>query len=286
MIDIHTHLWNPDTIPKSIRSYFAEKEANQFQARFCTAEGLLERMDDAGIQKAVVLALAYSRELSFAEVSRINDYVIKETEKSERLEAFCTVSPFEGEKALLMLSKFMEELGCKGLKLHGNMQELYPNDSLCYPIYRKMEYYRKPVLFHTGGIGLKAYKDKYSNLEYFDDIACDFPEMPIILGHAGRFEYEKLAAILRKHKNCYADISTNFSRDPELASKPLERLVHTVKEWVGDTGQLLFGTDFPFYSQKQTMDYVGYIDTGKNLRDILELNTHEFCKKYRIFQEV
>ena len=283
MIDIHTHLWNPETIPESIRSYFEEQGKKRFQSRFYTAEGLLERMDAAGIEKAVVLALAYDSSLTSDEIEQINGYVVKETGKSSRLEAFCTVAPRDVEKAADTLRKYIEVSGCKGLKLHGNMQEIFPNDPACYPLYRIMEHYRKPVLFHTGGIGLRAYKDKYSGLEYFDDIACDFPDMPIILGHAGRFEYEKMAVILRKHKNCYADISTNFSRKSALAVKPLERLVRTVEEWAGTTEQLLLGSDFPFYSQAKTMKYVNDADTGEDLRNMLERNTEIFCEKYKIF---
>ena len=69
-----------------------------------------------------------------------------------------------------------------------------------------------PVLFHTGGIGLSGIRDCFGNLDAIDHIACEFPKLPIIMGHAGRIDYRRTAELLRKHPNVYADISTNFSR--------------------------------------------------------------------------
>lgn len=283
MIDIHTHLWNPESIPVSIRSYFKTKKEENFEKASCGAEGLLERMDSFGLEKAVVAALAYGSDLPEKEISEINEYVWKETEKSRRLAAFCTVNPFLGKKAVDIVRDCIEEKDFKGLKLHGNLQQFYANDKAVYPLYELMQKYRRPVLFHTGGIGLEAYKDKYSALDCFDDIACDFPELPMILGHAGRYEYARLAVILRKHRNCYADISTNFSKNKKFVAAPLERLVEAVNEWAGDIGQLLFGSDTPFYGQKQTMEYIRMTKHKEQLHLALEKNTDEFCKKYKIF---
>ncbi len=281
MIDIHTHLWDPERIPESIRRYFVETGKAGFESVFYTAKGLLERMDRAGISKAVVLALAYSAELPEHVIRSINDYVLQESLQSDRLAAFCTVDPLTGERAVPLLEEYLIGKQCKGLKLHGSMQEFYADDKRIYPIYRWMEEHRMPILFHTGGIGLKAYKDKYCSLSAFDEIACDFPELPIILGHAGRYDYTSLAILLRKHKNCYADISTNFSKKDSLANVPLGELIEKVENWTGNTEQLLFGSDFPFYSQEQTVKYVR--QTGEDFYSGLERNTEVFCTKYNIF---
>lgn len=279
MIDIHTHLWNVSELPESIQSYFGAEEADP-----CTAEKLLEHMDHAGIRCAVVHALAWKPGLSQNEISRINDYVVTETAKSARLAAFCTVDPFAGDRALKTLEKYIGEKGCVGLKLHGSMQEFYPDDRRLYPIYAWMEERSLPVLFHTGGIGLKAYKDKYCSLEHFDEVACDFPDLPMILGHGGRNDYAGLSVLLRKHKNCYADISTNFSKKEAYARRPLQKMVCEVRDWTGYTDQLLFGSDFPFYSQEKTMQYVKTADRQAALYWELERNTDKFCKKYNLFK--
>ena len=218
-------------------------------------------MSQAGIEYSVVSALAYSHELPRDTINQINEYVRKAVAASQgKLIGFCTLDPFEGEGSVNMLRKCIEVDGFKGLKLHGNMQRFYPNDKRLYGIYELMQYYHKPILFHTGGIGLKAYKDCYGQLSNFDDIACDFPELPIIFGHAGRLQYEELAILLRKHSNIYADISTNFSKATLYRTKPMEKLFQTVMEWCGSCNHLLFGSDYPFYEQKQTIDNINSME--------------------------
>ena len=68
------------------------------------------------------------------------------------------------------------------------MQGFYPNDRLAYPLYEAIQETGKPALFHTGqtgvGSGMRAGNNmrlKYSNPMYIDDVAIDFPDMPIIM---------------------------------------------------------------------------------------------------------
>ncbi len=46
-------------------------------------------------------------------------------------------------------------------------------------------------------------------------------------------KYEEVAIVMRKHKNVYAEISTNFSKNPALGATPLKRLIETLQVWVG-----------------------------------------------------
>ncbi|KZL88986.1 amidohydrolase family protein [Clostridium magnum] len=283
MIDIHTHLWDFEAMPEAIRTYFVGKGNEQVDPKKYTAEGLLESMSQAGIEYSIVSALAYSHDLSWDNIHEINEYVRKAVAASDgKLIGFCTVDPFGGEASITMLRKCMEEEGFKGLKLHGNMQRFYPNDKRLYEIYKVMQSYHKPILFHTGGIGLKAYRDCYGQISNFDDVACDFPELPIILGHAGRLKYEELAVLLRKHTNIYADISTNFSKASEYRTKPMEKLFQTVLEWCGTSSHLLFGSDYPFYAQKQTVDNMNLMEHRTEILKDLEDNTQVFVKKFGI----
>ena len=283
MFDIHTHLWDTRCLPPSIRSYFPQREGGAQCLACSTAEDLISEMDQSGIEKAIVLALAFQPDLSQTTIRDINDYVIAQTSKSDRLAAFCTINPHDGRDSIPLLEEYILKKGCKGLKLHGSMQEFFACDRKLYPVYEWMQAYKKPIIFHTGGIGLKAYKDKYCALEQFDEIACDFPSLPIVLGHAGRFHYDSLAIILRKHRNCYAEISTNFSKNEGIAARPLERLWYTVLEWAGDSQQLLFGSDFPFYSQQKTMMHIEGLSDRESIQRQLEKNTQLFCEQYHIF---
>ena len=78
----------------------------------------------------------------------------------------------------------------RGLKLHPPLQQFVPNDRIAYPLYEVFAEARLPVLFHTGHSGIGTgmpggggIRLKYGNPMPIDDVAVDFPEMPIIMAH-------------------------------------------------------------------------------------------------------
>ncbi len=92
-----------------------------------------------------------------------------------------------------------------------------------------MQKYGLPVLFHTGSLGVIPYRDCFSNPSYIDEVSCDFPEFIIIVGHSGKIYFRETAMLLRKHKNVYADISTNIGRDPLFGHHPMAWLLYKFK---------------------------------------------------------
>lgn len=279
IIDVHAHLWAPEHTPAALRDYFSGRGVNGDGAGILTAEGLLRSMEEAGIDHAVVSALAFSAAWDNAAIAPVNQYVMEQVKRSAgKLTGFCTVAAFGGEASAAALRECVEEKGFRGLKLHCNMQQFYPNDERLYPLYAVMEEYGLPVLFHSGGIGVRPYKDRFGHPSYVDDVACDFPGLPIILGHAGRIWYDDTAMLLRKHPNVYADISTNFGRGPEEPAKPLQSLFEKVKCWAGTTEHLLFGSDYPFYGQQRTLANIRAFSAGAAQE--LASNTERFCRKH------
>ena len=248
MIDYHAHLWPEKAAPEGIRAdLFRRKGKSSF-----TEDDLLGSMEQNGIDQTVISALVFHKNMKNSEIKALNDHVRRAKNASlGKLKAFCTINPFE-EGAEDFLRNCMEEQGFDGLKLHCNMQEFYPDDIRLEPIYRRMEQYGKPILFHSGGIGILPYRDEFGRPIRFDAAASEHPGLTIILGHAGRIWYEETAMLLRKHKNVYADISTNFGKNAETEVYPMIQLLNTVKGWAGTTGHLLFGSDFPFYDQGKT----------------------------------
>lgn len=293
MIDMHTHLWPAAFSPAFMQAYWKEKKVSGQEA-VMTARRLLDSMDRSGIDRGVVSTLALYKQMTNEELDVFHDYVKAQTKEARgRLAAFCTVAPLE-QDALEAVKRRIREEGFVGLKLHPNLQEFYPDDRRLYPIYEWMEEKRLPVLFHTGGIGLPGVKDCFGEPGRLDNAACDFPSLPIIMGHAGRIHYEATATLLRKHSEVYADISTNFGRIPGREWKQLERLMETVKIWCGSTDKLMFGSDYPFYSQENTVaiirEFQNHLEAdgvleNEDIEQILNGNGERFCLKYNIFKE-
>jgi hypothetical protein len=76
--------------------------------------------------------------------------------------------------------------------------------------------------------------------------------------------------LLRKHTHVYADISTNIGRFALYKSAPLEWMLYKVKVWAGGLEKVLFGSDYPFYFQKETLESL------EMARDCLNKNFENF----------
>ena len=167
------------------------------------------------------------------------------------------------------------------------------DDNRLYPLYAELEERRCPVLFHSGDIGVLPMKDRHTRATLFDTIACDFPDLPIVLGHAGRTDWATVSGLLRKHKNVYAEISSVIGRDTRTQTRPLLRLLENVKEWAGTIDRVLFGSDSPLYSQKVTQDNLDRLRseisqfdtvvTGDDLDGLRDRNSGVFADKYQLF---
>lgn len=289
IIDVHTHLWPQEMTPKYLERYFTQRGAEKADLTL-RAEGLLQSMEDSRVEVSIVSALCFGPAYAPEDVEKMNTYVKAQIdEEPRRLIGFCTVNPFARE-AVSTLRRLIEEDGFKGLKLHGNMQEFYPDNPELYPVYETMADYGLPILFHSGGIGLPPVKDDFGRPGRFDAVACDFPELPMILGHGGRIWYSETAMLLRKHQNVYADISTNIGRLEREAARPLLELSAKVKVWAGETRALLFGSDYPFYGQQETIEAAGSIKLiqdediveEKDIQDMISRNAWAFCEKTKI----
>jgi predicted TIM-barrel fold metal-dependent hydrolase len=163
---------------------------------------------------------------------------------SDVLIPFASIEPAKGRLGAREARRLIEEHGVKGFKFHPNMQAFFPNDRSAYPIFEVIEEYRLPALFHTGHSGIGAglpggggIRLKYSNPMYVDDVAVDFPDMPIVLAHPS-FPWQDEALSVCMHKpNVYIDLS---GWSPKYFPPTLLRYANTLLK-----DKMLFGSDYP-----------------------------------------
>ncbi|HEY4027858.1 MAG TPA: amidohydrolase family protein, partial [Candidatus Dormibacteraeota bacterium] len=108
---------------------------------------------------------------------------------SDVLIPFVMVDPWRGHAGALEAERLIQA-GARGFKFHPPVQAFWPNDRHFYELYEVLNAHRLPALFHTGqtavgqgapgGGGIRL---KYGNPMPLDDLAVDFPEMPIIMAH-------------------------------------------------------------------------------------------------------
>ncbi len=126
---------------------------------------------------------------------------------------FVSVDPTRGASAVAEARRLVATGAVRGLKLHPPLQQFFPNDRLAYPVYEVFAEAKLPVLFHTGhsgiGTGMRGgggIRLKYGNPMHIDDVAVDFPDMPIILAHPS-FPWQDEAISVCLHKpQVYIDL--------------------------------------------------------------------------------
>jgi len=257
IIDMHTHLCNRDGVAQPFWDGWAEVAAlrvnrplERVQRRLpelwdVSGDMIVKDMDAAGIDKSVLLAIDWGLarhlgdlKLSIEEINKTYADAVKK--HPQRLIAFAGIDPRRNNAAKLV-DKFLKEWGMKGIKFH-TAAGFYPNDKACYPIYEKALEYGVPVLLHTGE-SLKPLYFKYCQPIYAQEVAMDFPDLPIILAHTGGCWYPEAVAICNNATNVYLDLSVWQPRllHPLAFYRALRTLLDSVS-WQ----RVLFGSDYPF----------------------------------------
>jgi uncharacterized protein len=158
--------------------------------------------------------------------------------------AFVSLDPTRGAEAVREARRLIAGGGVRGLKLHPPLQQFFPNDRVAYPLYEVFAEARLPVLFHTGhsgiGTGMRGgggVRLKYGHPMPIDDVAVDFPDMPIVMAHPS-FPWQDEAISICLHKpQVYIDLS---GWSPKYFSPTLVQYANTLLKQ-----KVLFGSDYP-----------------------------------------
>jgi predicted TIM-barrel fold metal-dependent hydrolase len=157
---------------------------------------------------------------------------------------FASIDPAKGRAGARLARRLVADHGVKGFKFHPSLQEFYPNDRAAYALYEAIQELGVPVVFHTGqtgvGAGVRAgggVRLKYSNPMLVDDVAVDFPDLPIVLAHPS-FPWQDEALSVATHKPLvYIDLS---GWSPKYFPPRLVQYANTLLR-----DKVLFGSDFP-----------------------------------------
>jgi hypothetical protein len=165
------------------------------------------------------------------------------SQNSDIMIAFASVDPTRGFAAVSEVERLIAH-GVRGFKLHPPLQRFYANDRAVYPFYEPIAAAKLPVIFHTGHSGIGTgmpggggIRLKYGNPMDIDDVAVDFPEMPIIMAHPS-FPWQDEAISICLHKpQVYIDLS---GWSPKYFSPTLIQYANTLLK-----NKMLFGSDYP-----------------------------------------
>jgi len=207
-----------------------------------TGDKLVEKMDEAGIDKAIILPLDFwlgcpeSEGISIEEKNAI--YASAVGRHKGRLLTHIGVDP-RRKNALQLMKTGVEEYGAVGLKLHPTAG-YYPDDPVCAPLYRQALEYDIPVLIHSGNEPAPL-RIKFSQPKYIDTVAAEFPELKIIIAHAGHGWWQEAIDLASVKPNVYVDFAgwqMEYMNGADYFLHPLRFAIDTLGPW-----RVLFGTD-------------------------------------------
>jgi predicted TIM-barrel fold metal-dependent hydrolase len=262
IIDSHVHLFFEGSDPESFfigsaragMAFFNKKtgdidgdvtavyDANLEILGDRNGDKLVEKMDEAGIDKAIILPLDFwlgcpqSDGVSIEEKNAIYADAVKK--HSGRLLMHVGVDP-RRENALEIMRKGVEEYGAIGLKLHPTAG-FYPDDPVCAPLYTKALEYGIPVLIHSGNEPAPL-RIKFSQPKYIDTVAAEFPDLKIIIAHAGHGWWQEAIDLACVKPNVYVDFAgwqMEFLNGADYFYQPLRFAIDTLGPW-----RVFFGTD-------------------------------------------
>lgn len=243
VVDVHVHMQPFEMLkPDILEGMKRERGQFPFLARISRdPQAFLAHLDEVGVARACLINYVAPEIMGFTD--KVNDYVVEYAKADrERLIPFGSVHPRQTPEPEKAVRRLIHEDGIGGLKIHPPHQLFEPNAYVdgdmpaLRTLYEEAEDARVPVMIHTGTSVFPGARSRFGNPLAVDDVAVDFPKLPIIMAHGGRpFWCEEAFFVLRRHPNVYFDI----------ASIPPKRLLDYFPRLEQIADKTLFGSDWP-----------------------------------------
>jgi uncharacterized protein len=244
-IDIHTHAEKSCRAPLLEKALAMEEAKAKYFKNDLGQPGIPEIAEYYRQRKMACVIFPVDAECCTGMPRVPNDEVAElVAQNKDVMIPFASIDPARGKMGVREARKLIEQYGVRGFKFHPTVQGFYPNDRMAYPLYEVIAEHKLPALFHTGQTGIGAgmpggagLRLKYSNPMHIDDVAADFPDMPIILAHPS-FPWQEEALAVATHKpNVYIDLS---GWSPKYFPAILVQYANSLLKH-----KVLFGSDFP-----------------------------------------
>lgn len=171
----------------------------------------------------------------------------------QKLIGFMSVHPHD-PVMLEEVDRCHGDLGLRGIKLGPNYQNFDPLGESAFRLYARAQELGLPILFHQGTSPVRFADLDYAHPRHMDRVATRFPDLRIVLAHMAHPWQIDCIAVIRKHPNVWADISALHYRPWSYYN-----CLRLATEW-SVLHKLLFGSDFPVATPRETMDAIPHIN--------------------------
>ena len=263
-IDVHAHVF-PDKLAEKAVPALASAADVKPRGKG-TISDLMEKMDRANVRQSVLASIATKP----SQVKSINDWLWKQ--KNERFIPFAALHPEDPDRFSEI--ERISRLGFKGVKLHPNYQEFYPDEERIIELAKAMADAGLILLLHGGADW--AFEELNASPASMARLMDAVPGLSIIIAHFGGFERWKDVEEILAGSPAWFDISFTL---PFIDKNDFMRIARK-----HGTDRLLFGTDYPWADAAEQIQLLKSMDFSpeelhailhENAEALLELNQAE-----------
>ena len=280
-VDVHTHLI-PPFWAEELKSHGGDPSG--WGAPDWSPEQLLKFMDDEEIAVSVLSLTApgiegWEGDARIDMARRVNDYGAQlMDQRPDRFGYFSTLALPDVDAALSEIQRSLDVLHVDGVTLHSNYDGVYLSDPRFDPVWQELERRSATVFVHpTRPPQMPVLPGAPSPFADYpaDTTRCAldlvlkehrkrFASTKVILSHGGGYlpfaatRFAELGASLAKDRSpedIMADIQSFYFDTALVAPSGLPSLMGTVP-----VGQIVFGTDYPYASEKVSKTFNANLD--------------------------
>lgn len=264
VIDFHTHVY-PDSMASRVIDALIKSAKDVKAYTDGTLRGLLASMEDAGIDKSVILPVATRK----GQFDTINKYALEINRTYKNLVSFGGIHPDDDDVENKL--RFLKDSGFKGIKIHPDYTGTFIDDERYIRIITECAKLGLKVITHAGvdpafdvihcpPDRARAVLDRVTA-----DTGAEEPFM--IFAHLGGMYVHRDVEKYLLGTNCYIDISCSFSSLMSFCDTDDDDVVSVIKRHGAD--RILFATDCPWNGQKAYVEHFkaleGISDTEKEM---------------------
>ncbi len=207
----------------------AEQFASYAQTLRRSDDQILAELDNAAITRSLISGFD---ERSTCGVTFVRNESVAALvgRHPDRFIAFAGADIMRGSAALAELEHWVVERGFSGLSLRPFMIGRPATDSAYFPFYAKCVELGIPLSIHTSGNWTRTRPSDLGHPRHIDEVACHFPDLTILMSHAGYPWVLEACLVAWKHPKVYLELGAHrpkYFTAPGAGWEPLMRFGQT-----------------------------------------------------------
>jgi len=228
IIDCHVHLF-PDKGFDALWAYFDAAGVPILHKRY--HQDCIDYLHGRGVSPIVFSNYAHKQGIA----EPMNQWNLQVLDRFDDLYCFAAYHP-DDDHALADARKMLDHPRVVGIKLHFQVQRIFPHDERLFALYELIIERGKRLLMH---IGNGPSTNEFVGCRHFEKVLDRYPELPANVPHMGGYEFKAFMDLLDDHPDIYLDTAYSFWPGlPFTFNLPSDYL-----EKYGR--RILYGSDFP-----------------------------------------